>query len=206
MKQMTSDKESFLLIKKRLEDDAGRLFNLASKDFTPFWVFARTLFPIAESIGALLYKRSSTENLKNIFLKELSVYNPKYGEFAALVALIYRHSLIHQDELRNVCYKDYLISWEVSYHYPHISSSTKHLELSKSASSEKSLSLHFDLRQFYEDLLRLCEDKSKINFSGLIAQRYNEWMVYELKEGSKDLNRTEKEAIEEIKKIITVKK
>lgn len=77
-------------------------YNHTHKRGIGFWSLVRIIFPVIETIAYVLDKK------KEDFLeKDLNV------PYAYVVWEIYRHSLMHTDELRYVVYREKNISWAV---------------------------------------------------------------------------------------------
>lgn len=77
-------------------------YNLENERGIGFWSLIRIIFPVIECVASVMGKQ------KEDFLeRELKV------PFGYIVWEIYRHSLMHTDELRYVVYKDKTISWAV---------------------------------------------------------------------------------------------
>ena len=58
------------------------------------------MFPVAESLGDLLYRDKAGINLQSILANEFLAVRPGYRRIAATLAVLYRHSLTHHDEPR----------------------------------------------------------------------------------------------------------
>lgn len=100
--------EYFKQILKRMDNEYLQILNMVTKHNLEnergigFWSLIRIIFPVIESVAFAI------EKPKEEFLeKELNV------PFGHIVWEIYRHSLMHTDELRYVVYKDKTISWAV---------------------------------------------------------------------------------------------
>src|SRR5262245_47225771 len=110
--EVASDKEAFQQILGRLEGEVGTMLKLIEvgriekgwfPNTAPFWSLVRMMFPIAESIGDLIYRKESTvQNLQSVLNTNFEAVRPGYAENSAVITMIYRHSLIHQDELRSL--------------------------------------------------------------------------------------------------------
>ena len=199
------DSEAFLRIRKRLEDDVGGLMELVlretrqNSDFIPpFWAFARMLFPVAEATGDLLYRTTPSKNLLNLFQNDLSNFNVGYRDVGALVILIYRHSLIHQDELKTLISDETRIfSWGLGF-----GGGVNHLEvLNVNRGRSITVIIQFDLSQFYKHLLELLAEKSSLDFQGRAGRRYEEWKMEWLPRDPDSISNIEKTAIEEARKL-----
>ena len=196
-----TDQKAFSNVKERLQHDVGMLINLVLKEkqinsdlVAPFWAFARMLFPVAESIGDLIYRGSSSDNLVNLFKNDLSKYNENYAKVAGLVTLMYRHSLTHQDEMRSLmdentrCY-----GWGLGF-----ANTLSHLEiLDLDRGRSIPVTIQFDLGQFYDDLLRVLDDKLKDDFCGKAGRRYEEWKLCWLPQDDENITKIERLALQE---------
>ncbi len=109
--QVSSDAQAFEQILRRFSDEVGSLLALVDRskldgtffpNTAPFWALVRMMFPVAESIGALIYSNSSTvKNLRGVLEKEFDAERPGYAGKSAAIAFLYRHALTHQDELES---------------------------------------------------------------------------------------------------------
>src|SRR5260370_32160767 len=69
----------------------------------PFGWLVRMMFPIAESIGDLIYRHDNpVRNLRSVLDREYEAVRPGYAGKSAALAKLYRHALTHQDELRSL--------------------------------------------------------------------------------------------------------
>src|SRR5260370_30140871 len=69
----------------------------------PFWSLVRMTFPIAESIGDLIYRHDNpVRNLRSVLDREYEAVRPGYECQSAALAKLSRHALTHQDELRSL--------------------------------------------------------------------------------------------------------
>lgn len=91
---------------------------LAGSNKTAPWALVRMMFPIAESLGDLIYQARPTKNLTSVLATEFEAVRPGYQGIAATLSLLYRHSLIHQDEPRVLETKGKKIWWRVSFAMP----------------------------------------------------------------------------------------
>ena len=122
--EVTSDQQAFQQVLGRLEGDVGTLIQLVNEgknhgyfpNTAPFWALVRMMFPIAESVGDLIYRDSSpAKNLISVFEKEFEAVRAGYLGKAKILAQLYRHSLIHQDELRVLQTGGKECGWVVSF-------------------------------------------------------------------------------------------
>lgn len=177
-----NDKEALMNVRNRLIDDFGGIHQLvlenrnsqAAKGLTgiaPFWGFARMIFPIAESIGDLIHRSSSTVNLESFFKDDLSKIDDRYSEYSAILAQLFRHSLLHQDELRTLIIGKRKLVWALSM----FGSSLEHLKIYQDQADLNRRALHFDLTVFYNDL-QLCLDELISHPHRGCMGRYNSWL------------------------------
>src|SRR5829696_1971553 len=61
----------------------------------PFWSLVRMMFPVAESLGDLIYRRdnATAQNLRAVLENDFEEVRTGYRGKSALLALLYRHSL-----------------------------------------------------------------------------------------------------------------
>lgn len=153
----------------------GRKENSFGRGHFPYWSFIRMLLPVAESVGALLYSHESTvDNLISVLENEFSELDSNYGKFCHLVVMLYRHPLIHTDELRGVVVNKTRIWWSMD-----ASNLMKHMKVIKRDKSKSTYWIHFNPKQFYEHLVvvlkRLIERAEAGTWNGKIAERYASW-------------------------------
>ncbi len=174
-----TDADAFKLVQGRLEADVGGLVALwgsarsqgQAADLTPFWAFARMLFPIAESIGDLIYRNDNgtVKNLLSVLQNEFNRVRPGYDGKANIIALMYRHSLTHTDEMRALYCPRTTITWRLS-----LGEQTDHLKVRKTDRGRSEL--QFDLTAFYEDIRQVCLNARRGKWGRKVAQRYNGWL------------------------------
>jgi hypothetical protein len=198
--EVTTDKQAFDQIIARLKGDVGTIIKLISlgkkngffKDTAPFWALARMTFPIAEALGDLIYRDKSTvTNLTSVLANEFEAERKGYRGKAACIALLYRHSLTHTDELRKIVNGPTEIEWRISYR-----ENAKHLELIKKSAGI--YRLNFDTTAFYTDILRVCKSAKRKSWGGGIMSQYNSWLTVSLAKPTTHLKKNEKEALKEI--------
>ena len=70
--EVQSDEQAFRQILGRLEGDVGTIVQLLpGSGKTAPWALVRMMFPIAESLGGLIYHmRSTAENLRSVLARE----------------------------------------------------------------------------------------------------------------------------------------
>lgn len=181
-----TDAEAFLQVRDRLQRDVGRIIRLEIilawlTHTAPFWALARMLFPIAEAIGDLMYQSAGL--VKGI--EELKSIRPGYGGKAAILAQLFRHPLMHTDELRKVTTPNgKTVVWRLGFREPQIHLREERLDPDR-------IRISFDLTTFYHDLLALCANNASKSFGGRARDRYNAWLT-------RKLDPSEKQAIAEI--------
>jgi hypothetical protein len=199
--EVQSDEQAFRQILGRLEGEVGTTIGLIVEGkqkglfpgTAPYWALMRMMFPIAESLGDLIYQTSSTAaNLQSVLENELETVRTGYKCKAAILTMLYRHSLTHHDELRVLETRTKKIFWVVS-----IGGPTDHLKVSRPASDV--VSIQFDTTAFYSDLVTVCREMIAKQWGGQVMMRYNGWLTLDLeKKEVKERSKTEKAAIREI--------
>jgi len=174
---VSSDEQAFQQISSRFQDEVGSI--LSRVDFVrgpvPFWALIRTMFPIAESLGDLIYRKdqATAQNLCSILKNEFESVRPGYAAKAAILALLYRHSLTHHDELRIIVSGMKQVGWKVS-----SADDTNHLQVR--AASHDLFIIEFQPRAFYADIIKVCGHALTRSWSGKVMARYNRWMLFDL--------------------------
>ena len=90
------------------ESDFAESFEaIASRDDEP------TTFAIAESVGDLIHRNdeSATKNLRAVLETEFEAVRPGYRDKATFLALMFRHSLAHTDQVRKLVTKGRELRW-----------------------------------------------------------------------------------------------
>ena len=177
--EVTSDKQAFVQILNRLEGDVGTIMKLilnakilgaAFKDTAPFWALIRMMFPIAESVGDLIHRQDST--VRNLTLVLQNQFGTGYKDKANILAVLYRHSLTHQDEMRCLLTDKKEVIWIVTYGVK-----GSHLEVKLEGNN---ITVHFDTTAFYDDLVKVVQAAEKGTWSGEVMNRYNSWLTLDL--------------------------
>lgn len=143
----------------------------------PNWTIIRALMPVIESIGDLVNDGKSTDNL--IWsLKELGKHNTEYLKFPYIISSLYRHSLIHQDEMRELLIDgNKTIHWSISYGIP-----SSHLLYHKD--NVGNLVLNLDLDALLDDIYRVLSDliieAKRGDFKGVLEAKYNSWTILDI--------------------------
>lgn len=175
-KHVSSAQEAYSAILDRLVSDVGPVWELInSRHYSPFWLLARSMMPIAESIGDLIYRDSTTQNLEKFIDNDLSKIRPIYKGKGAVIALLYRHSLMHQDLPRSIYAGNITIEWEIAF-----IDGRKHLITHSKDTLRRKCIMSFDLRTFYEDLLAILEQYEINGPRRGVASRYNSWSFLNL--------------------------
>jgi hypothetical protein len=197
---VTSDAQAFQQVLNRLESDVGTIARLVPAAKTgghwpgtaPLWALVRMMFPVAESLADLICQKDNqtSQNLKQILEKEFEAARPGYVGKAAILAVLFRHSLTHTDELRSLTSAGREVVWRLSY-----GMTADHLKVTRPAPAI--FELHFDTTAFYEDLVAVCRNALAVSWGGRVMQRYNTWLKLDLDAEPKP-TATEKAAIAEI--------
>lgn len=159
---------------------SGKQNGKFAKGHVPHWGLLRMSIPIAESIGALLYDNESTvQNLTDIFENNLSSYNLNYKNLANILIMLYRHPLIHSDEIRAINTSGYHIGWSLD-----ITNPMKHLKVIKFEEQEGRFNIHFDTEEFINDLNSLLDSlivrAEENEWEGNLGERYVKWTNIDL--------------------------
>jgi hypothetical protein len=197
--RVNSDKQAFRQILDRLENEVGTLMRLIEegkkgdhfKDTAPFWSLVRMLFPIAESLGDLIYRDiSSVKNLTSVLGTEFEDERNGYKGKAATLALLYRHSLTHQDEVRSIVTATRECRWRLSY-----DERADHLKVIRK--THRVVGIQFDTTAFYDDIVKVCRAAMRKRWGGEVKKRYNSWLILDLRP-PKALKPNERAAVAEI--------
>lgn len=171
VKIVNTAEEAYSNIQGRLLADLEPVWQMINhRAYSPFWLLARELFPIAESIGDLIYRDKPTVNLTKVLENDFSKIRPEYAGKGKMIALLYRHSLIHQDEPRSIYSGNISIYWNLAF-----IDGRYHLQVSDINRRSRSCVMQFDLRTFYEDILSLLELYKVKGPKRGVAARYNSW-------------------------------
>ncbi len=199
--EVKSDKQAFRQILGRLENDVGTILQLILKgkkegffpDTAPFWALVRMMFPIAEAVGDLIYRDRTVQNLQSVLENEFEAARSGYQGKAAILILLFRHSLAHTDELRTLVIGKREVGWTISW-----SGQMNHLSLSHNA-HEIDVVIHFDTTAFYEDLVAVCHNAMGKSWGGQVMKRYNGWLTLDIDDiDEKKKSKTIKAAIAEL--------
>lgn len=132
-------KSTFLSdVRQRLLNDVGPYFTAIQsvRDRTGvavgFWALPRLIFPVVEAVSTVIYRARARERLPVRLLRELGF------EYPNLVWEMYRHTLMHNDEMASASYRGRRIAWGIGIGAGH-SWSKGHL--------------HIDAAKLYDDLL-----------------------------------------------------
>jgi hypothetical protein len=181
--QVASDDQAFQQILGRLENEVGtimRLIEIGRHEkglfigTAPLWSLVRMTFPIAESIGDLIYREdSAVKNLRSVLDREFKSVRSGYAGKSAALALLYRHALTHQDELQSLQTGGRELGWQLSYR-----GGAEHLRITNHGPAL--WSLRFDTTTFYEDTVAVCRASIGRAWGGAIMSRYNSWLTCDL--------------------------
>lgn len=172
-----SDVQAFRQISQRFQDEVGGI--LGRIDFArgpiPFWSLVRVMFPVAESLGDLIYRRDDATalNLRTVLEVDFEAVRPGYRGKAALLALLYRHSLTHHDELRVLEGSGKRLGWKISG-----AEDSNHLRTLHTRGRD--VIMEFQPRSFYLDIVGVCARAQKMRWGGHVRARYNGWMRLDL--------------------------
>ena len=175
---VSTDKEAFDHVRGRLVGDVGGLFDLINKGqlgHIPFWSMLRMTFPVAESIADLMHGSSSSgtsQSLHRLLENELEAVRPGYKPVAAILALLYRHSLTHQDVPRTIKSAGREVLWKMSHN--------KGRHLVVTPESPTRFIVEFDPRVFYGDLVTVLENAALTTWGNQAKDCYNSWQVLDL--------------------------
>jgi hypothetical protein len=133
------------------------------------------MFPVAESLGDLIYRKnqSTAQNLRSVLETEFEAVRPGYKGKAAVLAILYRHSLTHHDELRAIKSSGKEVGWYVSE-----ADDCNHLR--RHSTGGGSMMIEFQPRAFYADIGGVCDNAQKLQWGGAVMSRYNGWMALDL--------------------------
>lgn len=193
---VVSDAQAFEQMSSRFcEEVGGILGRLPVPGPVPFWSLMRMMFPVAESLGDLIYRKdqSTAQNLRSVLENEFEAVRSGYRSKAATLAILYRHSLTHHDELRTIAAKGREVGWRVSG-----ADDANHLRVHHHL-TDNLISIEFQPRAFYTDIVLVCEAAGRLTWGGQVMRRYNGWMALDLDlELRKKSNGTFKAATKEI--------
>lgn len=133
------------------------------------------MFPVAESLGDLIYRRdnATAHNLRSVLEIEFEAVRTGYRGKSALLALLYRHSLTHHDELRVISGAGKRVGWKVSG-----AEDSNHMKAVRTRPN--SMTIEFQPRSFYADIIQVCNNAQRRRWSGRVRTRYNSWMLMDL--------------------------
>jgi hypothetical protein len=181
--EVATDEQAFRQILSRFEGEVGTMIGLIElgrdekglfPNTAPFWSLVRMMFPVAESIGDVIYRSdSSVQNLRSVLEKDFEAVRTGYAGKSAILALLYRHALTHQDELQSLTTRGKELGWRLSY-----MERAHHLEMN--AHSQEFFTLHFDTTAFFDDIVAVCRNALKQSWGGGVMTRYNGWLTCNL--------------------------
>ena len=124
-------------VQHRLKNDVGPYFatiravHQKTGHWVGFWALARMLFPIVEAVATVIYRSGPRNKRPALLLKRLGVKYPN------LVWEMFRHTLMHNDEMASASYKGRRVTWEIRLGGGHVA---------------RNGHLAFDVRRLYADL------------------------------------------------------
>lgn len=163
IKQRVKKRVFLKRVKKRLEQEVGIYFNLLFEaqdknvDFPKvgFWAGIRLIMPVIDALSEVLLRKS-----KNDLRPKPVRFMEKYLsiDYPYLVWEMYRHSLIHCDELRSIVYRKHKVSWGVS--------------IGLDSHSFLSSQTMIDLTKLYGDLISFLEREIPEAKGSVYVERY----------------------------------
>jgi len=170
-KIVESPSQAYSNIRTRLVNDLGPVWGqINHSEYSPFWLLTRSMMPVAESIGDLIYKDTPIKNLEKLIDNDLAKIRSIYKGKGSIIALLYRHSLTHQDEPRSIYAGNITIEWNLAF----IDGRNHLLTLAKDK-HRRTCVMSFDLRTFYEDLQALLVLYESNGPKKGVVKRYNSW-------------------------------
>jgi hypothetical protein len=172
-----SDVQAFRQISRRFQNEVGAI--IGRVDFVrgpvPFWSLVRVMLPVAESLGDLIYRRdnATAQNLRSVLEIDFEAVRTGYRGKSALLALLYRHSLTHHDELRVISSAGKHVGWRVSG-----AEDSNHMKAVRTRPNF--MTIEFQPRSFYADIIQVCTKVQRRRWSGRVRARYNSWMLMDL--------------------------
>lgn len=199
MTKVSSDAQAFHQIRGRLEGDVGGILTLidaASPPHpVPYWALVRMMFPVVEGIADLIYHGTATgtaDALVKVLNTEFEAVRQGYAAKAALLTLLYRHSLTHQDEMRRIRVGGKDVDWQIAY-------SGAHLAVTKAPTGIK---VAFGCKEFYADILAVLRAAEAAGtWGGTAMAQYNAWLECDLdaqQAAGRKLTKTERTAGTEV--------
>lgn len=131
-------------VKKRLENDVEPYFNCISdlkrttNKSVGFWALVRMILPVIDAVSEVIYRKKKEQAKPIRLLEKLGIRYPN------LVWEMFRHSLIHNDELRPAVYRGQSVTWEIRIGGNH-EYINNHIAL--------------DMRQLYEDFIGFLDEE-----------------------------------------------
>lgn len=165
---------------RRMEEDIGALIAhcVENRQWSTY-ALVRSLFPIAESLAALLCPEPDPQRTSaqlSWFIKDvLGQVNPRYALVAHCLCQLARHSLTHTDEIPILKLPDgRKLGLVVG-----LFCSEDHLSTYKQPGRKGLKVLQLDLLCFYEDLLTVARDIEQVNRlpAGTVSDRYDQWQI-----------------------------
>ena len=135
--------------RKRLENDVGPYFKMIEAVHKRtgrgigFWALARMIFPVVEAVSTVMYRRASAGSSSSATVRPkerqpVRLLRELGFEYPNLVWEMYRHTLMHNDEMACAIYKARGIAWGIKVGSGH---------------SWKQGHLYIDAAKLYQDLV-----------------------------------------------------
>ena len=185
--EVSTDKQAFEQVLKALEGDVGAILKLVALarekglywvgNEAPYWALVRMMFPITEALADLAYQDEETsQQLIKVLANEFEAVRPgphRYKGKAAILTILFRHSLTHTDEMRTLTSAGRKVGWALS-----VGMQADHLRVTQHG--PRTFSVHFDITAFYDDIVAVCKNAINKPENGSVAQRYNGWLGLDL--------------------------
>lgn len=202
-KKLTKDKEVFIRIRERFEYEVGEIIELARThqknatqyNWLPWFSLFRMMFPVVEAMGDLLFsEKASNKNLR-LALEDMASMNKGYADLSALIILLYRNALIHQEEMRTVNALGTQIACNPGFDYgqTHLVPNDKNRNL---------ILIPFDIPTFYRDIITSLNQNSEKDHGGKVVSKFNKWFSYDLEKEIGNRKSNDQIALEQIGGIV----
>jgi hypothetical protein len=129
-------------VRERLLNDVGPYFDLAHRIHrrtgrgVGFWASARMVFPVVEGVATVIYRSRAKGKPPVRLLEKLGI------KFPNLAWEMYRHTLMHNDEMASAAYRGRTVRWGITLGGGH---------------SWPKGRLRIDTKKLYVDLLKFLE-------------------------------------------------
>jgi hypothetical protein len=94
-------------VRGRLTGEVGLCVDVLRKARTGFWAMARMVFPVVEAVATVIYRTNNAPK-PPILLGKLGFEHPN------LIWQMYRHTLMHNDEMAPAVHRRHVVSWEMN--------------------------------------------------------------------------------------------